>query len=226
MRRYSKHSDYELSTIFDKRSCLTLSSQIELRDEYKIRNGEEEIVVLDTIIDSKIEEIKNFKHLKDLGFRVTIEENTIQLFRTTMAKIWDVVSIVVGLLLLFVGVIGLGSIIAEFNNDDELNLLMVGLNIFMVLLGITGLKMLSGFNRLIDYLNFKLIAYPNEIILHKLSANLKTEVREDKSSDLQITNDSEVLVMRFGNEIIMKADANNFTQKMTIIELLERIKSL
>lgn len=226
MSRYSEHSTYELSAIFDKRECLTLASQIELRDEFAERNGDEELIALNAIINSKIGEIANFSNLKDLGFKVIIDDEMIQVLRTTWAKIWDVGSIFVGLVLVCLGIIGLAGIIAEFGSNAEFNLVTAGLKIFLTVLGVSGIKMLSGFNRLLDYHNFKLIAYSEEIVLHKLSSNLKTTVRKVKVSDLQLVSDSDELVMKIGEEIIIKGNSSNFTQKTTMIELLNRIKSL
>lgn len=223
MNLYKHHSGRELVAVLENTSKLTYEAQLNLLREVKKRGITVDTAVLQEEIAVKEVAIKNLDHLYDLGFEATFDPsgNKLELRRTGQAKLMDGTSTVIGFVLALLGLIGFWLLVAIFFGDNEFTLgKLIGYG-FLIVAGGIGFKMLSGINRFLDYRNFSLVQVGNTITLTHQS-NTKTY----GTAAVSLFENEEELVFMLDDEEVIHASAHNLKQKLTLQELVHKIKSI
>ena len=223
MITYDHQSDYELKRLLGQYEMLTFQSQIELKRELGRRVNDLDTSPLENAIAIKTEDIKNLDYLKDLGFMYHENANGFSIKRTRKAVWYDVASIIVGIVLIYVGLKGVLSLSGLFFGDAPFSLFPFLGGLAMTVLGLTGLKMLSGMMRLFDYLGFELSKDASAIHFCK-RIDFKTECTTEETSSVELVEIENTLVLTISDTEVMAADRSNLVQRMTIVELFEKLK--
>ncbi|RMB62917.1 hypothetical protein EAX61_04910 [Dokdonia sinensis] len=223
MNLYKDHSGRELIVVLDNASKLTYEAQLNLLKEINKRGLVLDTKILEEEIAQKETAIKNFEYLYDLGFQVTVDSSSqgLTVLRTGHAKLMDVVSTLIGFVLSLLGLLGFWLLMAIFFGNNEFALgKLIGYGLLIVVGGI-GFKMLSGINRFLDYQNFSLVQQGSSIVLkHQGNTNTYT------TADMSLQEVEEDLILMLGDEEIIYASAQNLKQKLTLQELVHKIKSI
>ena len=107
MNAYQSHTDRELAAVLVRSEKLTYTAKLNLRREFQKRHLDVEMETLLGGIQMHEVEIKQLKHLKDLGF--TCQENStatgIEIHRLGWAVFMDVMAIILGLVLTGIGLV-------------------------------------------------------------------------------------------------------------------------
>lgn len=225
MNRYKDNTNNELLSLLDRYKSLTFPAQIELQKELINRDLIDNLHDLNSSITDKISDIKSMNYLSDIGFEMKDNEESIEITRTRKAIIIDLISIILGFILSFIGLLGFISLIGSFFTENEFNLFSLVMNIFQISLGILGFKILNGFKRFIDYLDFKL-TIKNEIVTLEKRFDLKLTTLVQNVSHLSLDKQSDKLVLRLDDYDILGANPKNIIQKMTITELVDKLKTV
>ncbi|WP_396636818.1 hypothetical protein [Maribacter sp. R77961] len=215
---YSDKTTKELREVLGQYQMLTFESQLILNQELTTRNLAVDRSDLELAIGDKLHQIKNLEYLKDFGFNAEFTEDGVIVTRTTKAIIMDVLAIIIGLAVFFIGVYGIGSLVAMFVNGDDFNVFSLAINFAMASLVFNGFKFFNGIKRLIDYSGFRL-SNTNGVITLKKRFDLKLEEIKATPSDLQLEEEEEEMVLRLGEELILNSNAENIVQRMTLEEL-------
>ena len=129
---------------------------------------------------SEDEDISSLKYLSNLGFKIKGSVNEIEIRRSRSAIIVDVISFVIGLLLiskLYPGYQSLNSIISEF----EL-MKMIG-GIINLIIGFGGLALLfRALNRVMEYMSFRIKKVGNQITITRLDELKKRTYQVEPSA--------------------------------------------
>ncbi len=215
---YSDKTTKELREVLGQYQMLTFESQLILNQELTTRNLAVDRSDLESAIGDKLHQIKNLEYLKDFGFTAEFTEDGVIVTRTTKAIIMDVLAIIIGLAVFFIGVYGIGSLVAMFVNGDDFNVFSLAINFAMASLVFNGFKFFNGIKRLIDYSGFRL-SNTNGVITLKKRFDIKLEEIKATPSDLQLEEEEEEMVLRLGEELILNSNAENIVQRMTLEEL-------
>ena len=215
---YSDKTTKELREVLGQYQMLTFESQLILNQELTTRNLAVDRSDLELAIGDKLHQIKNLEYLKDFGFNAEFTEDGVIVTRTTKAIIMDVLAIIIGLAVFFIGVYGIGSLVAMFVNGDDFNVFSLAINFAMASLVFNGFKFFNGIKRLIDYSGFRL-SNTNGVITLKKRFDLKLEEIKATPSDLQLEEEEDEMVLRLGEELILNSNAENIVQRMTLEEL-------
>ena len=129
---------------------------------------------------SEDEDISSLKYLSNLGFKIKGSVNEIEIRRSRSAIIVDVISFVIGLLLiskLYPGYQSLNSIISEFEMMK-----MIG-GIINVIIGFGGLALLfRALNRVMEYKSFRIKKVGNQITITRLDELKKRTYQVEPSA--------------------------------------------
>jgi hypothetical protein len=215
---YSDKTTKELREVLGQYQMLTFESQLILNQELTTRNLAVDRSDLESAIGDKLHQIKNLEYLKDFGFNAEFTDDGVIVTRTTKAIIMDVLAIIIGLAVFFIGVYGIGSLVAMFVNGDDFNVFSLAINFAMASLVFNGFKFFNGIKRLIDYSGFRL-SNTNGVITLKKRFDLKLEEIKATPSDLQLEEEEDEMVLRLGEELILNSNAENIVQRMTLEEL-------
>jgi len=218
---YKQKTDRELIELLAIHKKLTFQSQLNLKAELNLRNLQENIADLENTIKEKVSEIENLDYLKNLGFRADKFGESIKVTRTDKAVLIDIIAIVLGIIFCIIGFFGISGLIGSF-------LIKSGFSVFsilMTIIGILGIKFLSGIMRLIDYYGFELSNKNGTITLKKRFDTKLVEIQKSESL-LELKEQSELMILRLENDDILSANTNNIIQKMTISELTKRLKTV
>lgn len=222
---YLNKSNKELLDLLNQHVTLTFESQLSLKKELQERNLTTNIETLNTTINKKVEEIKNLKHIKDLGFKIEKTSDTFKVSRTLKAIIIDIIAILLGVLFVALGIYGVLLLFSTFNNDNSnfsISQLVIGL--VMSKLGLTGIKFLSAIKRLFDYIGFELSNSNNKITLIKRN-DLKLELINESPYSLNLSEEGDKLVLKLGDIDTISGISKNITQKMTLQVLFEKLQN-
>jgi len=220
-----KQSTEELLDLLNQHVTLTFESQLSLKKELQERNLTTNIETLNTTINKKVEEIKNLKHIKDLGFKIEKTSDTFKVSRTLKAIIIDIIAILLGVLFVALGIYGVLLLFSTFSNDNSnfsISQLVIGL--VMSKLGLTGIKFLSAIKRLFDYIGFELSNSNNKITLIKRN-DLKLELINESPYSLNLSEEGDKLVLKLGDIDTISGISKNITQKMTLQVLFEKLQN-
>ena len=221
---YSNKTDRELIELLDKYQTLTFQSQLVLKNELSLRNIQEPTSHLNNTINHEISKIDNLEYLNDLGFNLEKVGNSIKVTRTTKAIIIDIIAIIFGLIFCVIGFFGITSLIGAFYTESAVSVFSLIINIGMVAIGYTGIKLLSGIKRLFDYSGFELLNINGLVILKKRFDLKIIEIQRD-ISHLTLTEQTENLVLKLGDYEILKTNAKNLVHNMTIKALTSKLKT-
>lgn len=129
---------------------------------------------------SEDEDISSLKYLSNLGFKIKGSVNEIEIRRSRSAIIIDVISFVIGLLLiskLYPGYQSLNSIISEFEMMK-----MIG-GIINLIIGFGGLALLfRALNRVMEYKSFRIKKVGNQITITRLDELKKRTYQVEPSA--------------------------------------------
>lgn len=221
---YSKKTNKELIELLAIHRKLTFQSQLYLKAELNSRNIKENIPELENTINEKISKIENLDYLKNLGFKTDKIGDSIRVTRSVKAVILDILAIVLGLIFCLIGFFGISGLIGSFFSENEISIFSLFTEIGMIVIGITGFKLLSGIMRLIDFASFELLNNNGTIILKKRFDTKLIEIHKNESF-LELKEQSELMILKLENDPILSANKNNIIQKMTIMELTKKIKT-
>ena len=130
---------------------------------------------------------------------------------------------VLGTILSLVGLIYLWLLLAMFFGDNEFSLSKLVTYGLMIIVGGIGFKMLNGINRFLDNRNFNIVQL-GEVV--RLKNYQKKEEQIFSSSDVILVEEGgDELILKIGETEIIRADAENLLQKMTIEELARKMKT-
>lgn len=222
MITYSHQSNYELERLLGQFEMLTFQSQIELKKELEQRRHNLDTAALENAIIKKREDILNLEYLDDLGFTYVENSDGFSVKRTNKAAWFDIASVLVGFLLIYVGLIGVISLSGLFFGDDEFSLFGFLVPLAMAVIGLTGVKMLSGLSRLFDYSGFELTKSASAIRFCK-RVEFKTECTTEDASSVELMEIEDSLVLTIAETEVMAADRDNLVQRMTIVQLFEKL---
>ncbi len=222
------YKDKEVKELFDllgRHKSLTFQSQLDLQKELKARGLSNEGAELDSTIVKTSAIIRNFRYLKDLGFRISEDADSLKISRTTQAKVIDVAAVVLGLFLSLYGLVKLLSITLfapEGNQDFSFSyLLSIAFYGGMIILGV---KFLNGVKRFFDFLGFELTKSVKGIFLKK-RFDLKLEERQVEASGLQLERYKDRLILKLDEHDLLDANANDIVQRMTIESLYDKLRN-
>lgn len=220
---YSVKSDKELLEILEGYSLLTFESQLLLKQELVKRNLIQNISGLDQAISDKLTGIKNLEYLKDYGL-IAYKDNGLVVKRTTKALLTDVLAVILGLIVFFIGIYGIVNLVMTFINAEELDVFTLAIKFGVAAMVIIGLSFLSGLQRLFDFSGFELSNKGDEITLRK-RFDIKLEEVKVKSEALIINEDDDLIQLKLGDEVILTSTTKNLVQKMTLEELAKQLKN-
>ena len=212
---YSNKTTKELRAVLGQYQMLTFESQLILNQELKERNLAVDRSELETTISEKLNQIKNLEYLKDFGFNAQFTDDGVVVTRTTKAIVMDVLAIIIGLIVFFIGVYGIGSLVSMFVNSNDFNVFSLAINFAMASLVFNGFRFFNGIQRFINYSGFRL-SNANGTITLKKRFDLKLEEVKAAQSDLQLEEEEEEMVLRLGEHDILTSNAENIVQRMTL----------
>jgi len=220
---YSNKTTKELRAVLEQYPMLTFESQLMLRQELNNRNLAVDRNELESAINAKLLRIKNLDYLSDLGFKAFFANDGLVVTRTTKAVVTDVLAVLIGLIVFFVGVYGIGSLVAMFINGDDFNVFSLTINFAMASLVFNGFRFFNGIKRLIDYSGFRLSS-TNGVIRLKKRFDLSLEELKATPNDLEVFEAKEEMELRLGTHMILNANADNHVQRMTVEALYKGLK--
>lgn len=222
---YQEKTDQEIIDLLKIHKKLTFSAQLKLRDELNQRNLKTETSELENTIQKKISEIKNLEYLKDLGFESQKIGDSIVVTRSSKAILMDIISSILGIFFCLIGIFGIIGIIGSFIGDNEFSLFGFLIESGMVGLGITGIKLLNGIKRLIDFSGFELLNTNGTIILKK-RFDLKLVEIQKNSSLLDLEKQADRLILKLEKDEILNGSSKSIIQNMTLNELNRKLKTV
>ena len=223
---YKDKTDRELIELLSNYKKLTFQSQLNLREILNQRNINENIEGLESTIQEKIIEIKNLDYLKNLGFKaLKLGESVIKITRTDKAIFIDILGIVFGIIFCIIGFYSILNLIISFMGEGKLNIFSLMIDIGMLGFGVLGLKFLTSIKRLADYSGFELLNDNGTIILKKRFDSKLIEIKKNNSL-IELSEQPEIMTLKLENYEILRANKMNIIQKMTIIELARKLKSV
>ncbi len=228
MSNYRNYTNKELLNILSKRDSLTFLAKTELKKELLKRNIsiDQNFNDLEKLIDEETKEIKTFKFLSDIGFKLNwFDDNeSFEIVRSSKAFMIDIAAILIGLLFCIIGFSRLFVLISYLAYDISFTIMAVILNVMLTIIGFLSSKMLyNGIDRIIKYTNFKLVINKRNLILRK-RFNFKIKETENDISSLQLKEfDNEISLMTGDIEIISSISPS-FKAKLTLKELINWVK--
>ncbi len=220
---YSEKSDKELLGILEGYSLLTFESQLLLKQELVKRNLIQNISGLNQAISDKLTGIKNLEYLKDYGL-IAHKDNGLVVKRTTKALLTDVLAVILGLIVFFIGIYGIVNLVMTFINAEELDVFTLAVKFGVAAMVIIGLSFLNGLRRLFDFSGFELSNKGNEISLRK-RFDVKLEEVKAHSEALNLTEEDDLMQLKLGDQVILTSTTQNLVQKMTLEELAKQLKN-
>lgn len=221
---YSKTTDGDLLKILRQCSLLTFESQLSLREEIQKRELQVDLTTLNDAIANKLAEIKNLEYLKDIGFEAQRKSNGISVTRTTKAILVDIVSLIFGLVVFFIGVYGIVNLVMTFVNNEDLDVFTLAYKFAIAALIFIAIGFFNGLKRLFNYSGFQLSNDEGALILKK-RFDVKLEEIKANAADLFVETNEEILSLKLGEETIFTANADNLIQAMTLKELANQLKA-
>ena len=221
---YSDKSTKELLELLGQFHLLTFESQLSLNEAFTSRNIHVDKSDLELAIKTKVDQINNLEYLKDLGFHATMQSDKITVTRTSGAILTDVVAVVFGAIVFFIGVYGVGSLVSMFVNGGEINVFSLAVNFALSSLVLTGFRFFNGIKRLFDFSGFRLSNQEGDITLKK-RFDLRLEEIKEKTSELFLENHEEKLVLKLGQHTVFNSNGANLIQRLTMQQLTSLLKN-
>lgn len=221
---YSSKSSEELKELLRDFASLTFESQLELNKELDKRNIHVAKTDLEQAIATRLYEIKQLKYLKDLGFKAHFVDNQLVIKRTSKAKSRDIMGVIAGFILFFIGVYGVASLISILVNGEDVNVFKLGFNLGIASLVLVGFRLFSGLNRLFEYDGFSLYG-ANGLVHMKKRFDMQLEEVKALASELFIDANEDKLTLKLKDYPIFDSDADDLTQKLTMEALVDQFQA-
>lgn len=221
---YRDRTDGELLDLVKKHGTLTFGARIKLQQELLKRGKANSVAKLNAYIDNELSEIRDMKYLTQLGFQLEHIENDLRITRTQKAIFSDILAVFSGILLTVMGFFGLFSFIGALYADENINLLGLTFNIGQMSLGVLGVKFLTGFKRFFDFLGFELYKTNDQIRLKK-RFDIKLNEVEKNIAKLHLEEPQGMLILKLENDEIFGVSSENIIQRMTMRELVKKLKN-
>jgi len=221
---YSDRTNGELIEILDRHSLLTFEAQVSLHNELKKRTVAIDLSGLEATITNKRIQIRNLEYLKDFGFQAEISADGLIVTRTQEALLTDVLAVIVGLLVFFLGVFGCINLAYIFINGDELDVFTLTYKFAMAALVFIGFSFFSGLHRLFDFYGFELSKFNGSVSLKK-RFDVKLEKIKIDPTDIHLDEKENVLSLKLGHDTIFTSNASNLLQTLTLQELVKELKA-
>lgn len=219
MNLYKNHTPREIVAVLEHSDKLTYEAKLNLLDTIRNRSIDVSTEKLEEQIAQKEAAIANLENLEELGFHY--EENTttgeIVVKRTSKAKIMDIISILLGVLLSLVGLIAFWLLVAIFTGENEFGLDKLFMYVLMITAGLVGFKMLSGIERFLDFNSFLLTKSGDEVTIKKGGLS---GAQTYLSSQLGIEEEEGELVFHIDDIEFIRANQDNLVQRRTLETLL------
>ena len=221
---YSDRTNSELIKILDQHSLLTFEAQLSLQDELQKRTVVVDLSGLETTIANKLAQINNLEFLKDFGFQANKTADGLTVTRTTKALLTDVLAVIVGLLVFFLGIYGCINLAYTFINGDELDVFTLAYKFAMASLVFIGISFFSGLKRLFDFYGFELRKM-NGLVSLKKRFDVKLEEVKVNPSDIHLDTNEDILSLKLGYDTIFTSNGGNLIQTLTLKELAKELKA-
>ncbi|WP_405384285.1 hypothetical protein [Maribacter sp. LLG6340-A2] len=220
---YSNRTNSELIEIMNQHSLLTFEAQLSLQDELQKRAVVVDMSDLNATIANKRAQIQNLEYLKDFGFQANITDDGLIVTRTNKALFTDVLAVVVGLLVFFLGIYGCINLVYTFINGEELDVFTLAYKFAMAGLLFIGLSFFSGLQRLFDFYGFELRKVNGSMTLKK-RFDVKLEEVNIDPADVHLEEDEDILALKLGRETIFTSNSGNLIQTLTLQNLAKELK--
>lgn len=161
-------SNSELVKMLDNCHQLTINSKKNLYSFLKSKSDFEndKLNVLEAELAKHESDLDNLKYLRNLGFAIEEENNSIKVRRSKTAKTYDIVGIIVGAFLLInlLTFIQIVKVINE-NGGDIITYVNAGI---LLILGVLGFILFyKSFNRYMEFIGFVVIKNSSGLIVKK-----------------------------------------------------------
>lgn len=221
---YKKLSDHSLKVLLGQHTSLRYEAQLELLQELEHRKGTPaELEELSKELERKKIYLKSLGFLDEMGYTVTTVEDTTYIKRRLDSQIIELVSIVLGVVLVFVGMYGLLNLYYLFTGDAGAGLQSLIFNGLFVFLGYKGFQMLGGLPRFINNWGMEFSFSSKQVQLRK-RIDFKKETSIGNPEDVQLEQTEETLLLKFKDEIVFVANPKSFTQSATLKSMLYSIQ--
>ncbi|WP_157491766.1 hypothetical protein [Maribacter thermophilus] len=222
---YSSKTDKELLELLEQYSMLTFESQLILKTEIEKRKlSEADVSGLERAISEKLQRIKNLEYLKDLGFNASSNGESVVVKRSKNAVLTDIFSVILGLVLFFIGINGVIDLVFTFINGDELDVFTLAMKLAVASLIFIAISFFSGVRRLLDYWGFELSNLEGVITLKK-RFDVQLEEMKGSASELLLEQQEDNLGLKLRDRTIFTSNADNLVQRMTLEELVKKLRT-
>lgn len=120
-----------------------------MNNELISRGFSNESNAISKTIKLEIAEINKFRYLNALGFK--IDEHSFKVIRTAKTIITDVFSVILGLILTLLGLLGIVTFIDSISSGIEIGFTTIINAVINVAVVLLGFKFLSGVKRVFDF---------------------------------------------------------------------------
>lgn len=223
MNAYKSHTDRELVAVLVQSEKLTYAAKRNLQREFLKRQLDVDLDTLNAQIEQHEVDIKQMKHLPELGFAYTENATAtgVEVRRTGWAMFMDVVAIIVGFALTAIALVHVWLFYHMFFGENEFSLTKLFQYTLLVFLGTIGFKMLSGIDRFLDNMKFSLVQDGDVIKLQKgLGSKQLFSV-----DDVHIVAEDDENILQLGTVEIARATADNLVHAKTLEELVIKIQA-
>lgn len=223
--QYHKLSDHSLKVLLGRHEALRYEAQLELWEELQMRSiSAEELSPLKLELERKKHFLKSLGFLKEIGYEFSTTDNITTIKRRLWPQIVDVASIVVGVLLVFVGVYGVLNLYYLFTGDDGAGLQALIVNVLFLFMGYKGFQMLGGLSRFVNHFGMT-FSFSEENIILKKRLEFKLEEVTGLPSEVHLEEQEELLLLKLRDEIILTGNPKSFVQRSTLESLLGSIQN-
>ena len=223
MNAYKSHTNRELVAVLTRSEKLTYSAKLNLHRELQKRQLDLDMDALIAQIQQHEVEIRQMKHLPELGFAYTENATAtgVEVRRTGWAMFMDVMAIIVGFTLTAIALVHVWLFYHMFFGENEFSLTKLFQYTLLVFLGTIGFKMLSGIDRFLDNMKFHLLQDGDVI---KLQKGLGSE-QLFSVDDVNIITEDDENILQLGTVEIARATADNLVHAKTLEELVIKIQA-
>ena len=222
---YNQLSDHSLEVLLKRFKSLRYEAQIELLEEAKRRElAVDMISPLEAELERRKIAVKELGYLAQMGYDVQTNGTTTIIKRKSSFLVIEILSVLLGVVLVFVGMYGLISFYFIFTTEGDAGLQGLIVNTLLVFLGLQGFKMLRGLPRFIDNWGMKFSFSEKNVQLVKRIEFAK-ETFKGTASEVSLEESENTLVLLFNEERVIVGNPKSFIQHATLQSLLESIQN-
>ncbi|MGB0523211.1 MAG: hypothetical protein ACPGJS_09635 [Flammeovirgaceae bacterium] len=207
----------------------TLETKLALIDELHESHQVDESLLkqLEQDIAEEMQEIQDLKYLRYLGYKHTDSDGYLSISRIGRAIFMDVLGIILGFLLLFMGIGGIMTVVGVSMDPEtqlEAGMMMMGFAAFCLLV-IGFVLFLKSFNRLMDHTSFSIKKEHSIIRLQKRNDNMKLEQIEVDNSAVQLMESGEKMWVEIGAAKVFEVDNPSFYTQKTLEVITQKLRA-